>query len=134
MRALLSILFVLFYIKAHSCDCSYKLLEPFKTDNYKDSELIFIGEVGKQIKQGQFELKVVEVLKGEVKSVTTILNPEDNYCFEKVKEGEKWLIYTDLDITDIYIDECSRSRDIKKTKYWVIPPPLPSTKKRAKEV
>lgn len=50
-----------------------------------------------------------------------------------MQTGEKWLIYTNLDNSEIYVDECSRSRDIEKIKYWVPPPPQPDKKKRNKE-
>ncbi|MFM7859662.1 MAG: hypothetical protein ACKO96_48975 [Flammeovirgaceae bacterium] len=123
MRYLLTILFGLIITSGQCCDCYSKLWKPFTKENYKDSDIIFNGEVGNEIQQGQFELKIIEVFKGETKSIRTIINPKDNYCFRKVQTGEKWLIYTNSDNTVIYIDECSRSRDIEKTKYWVPPPP-----------
>jgi hypothetical protein len=134
MRTLLTIILGLLYIDGHCCDCYSKLWKPFTKENYNDSDLIFIGEVGNEIQQGQFELIIIEVFKGETKSIKTIINPKDNYCFRKVQTGEKWLIYTNSDNTEIYIDECSRSRDIEKTKYWVPPPPSgPKTKKGQKK-
>jgi hypothetical protein len=132
MRTLLTILLGLIYVNGHSCDFYSKLWKPFTKENYNDSDLIFIGEVGNEIQQGQFELKIIEVFKGETKNIKTITNPKENYCFKKVQTGEKWLIYTYSDSNETYIDECSRSRDIEKTKYWVPPPPTGPKKKKNK--
>jgi hypothetical protein len=85
MKTFLTILFGLLYINGQSWDCNYKFGKPFSKENYNDFNFIFIGEVGNEIQGGRFELTITEELKGEVKSIKTIINPKDNYCFKKVQ-------------------------------------------------
>jgi hypothetical protein len=133
MKFLLAIIFGISFASGQCCDCHSKLRKPFTKENYFETEIIFIGEVGDETQQGRFELKIIEVFKGEAKSIRTIINPKDNYCFRKVQTGEKWIIYTNLGNTEIYIHECTRSRDIEKTKYWIPPPPQIQNTKQAKK-
>jgi len=133
MKYLFTITFTLIISIGKCCDCHSKLFKPFTKDNYNDYEIIFLGEIGKEIQKNQFELKIIEVFKGETTFLNTIINPDENYCFKKVQSGEKWLIYTNSNKPELYVEECSRSREIEKMKYWIPSPPLSNNKNQKKK-
>ena len=123
MKAILTILFGLIIIQGLSCDCKSDKWKPFKKEHYETADLIFTATIGQELKPGQFEIEITEVFKGDPNVIKTIINPTDNYCFRTIKQGEKWLIYSTLAQSEIFIDECSRSRNIEREKETVPPPP-----------
>jgi hypothetical protein len=130
MRIILTIIFGLSVLRGLSCDCTSDKWKPFKKQYYETAELIFTATIGQEIRPGQFEIEIIEILKGDPSVIKTIVNPTDNYCFRTVKTGDKWLIYSTLVQSEIFIDECSRSRDIEKEKEIVPPPPPPKDKSK----
>lgn len=124
MKSLLTLLLGLVITNGFCCDCHSSLLKPFQKVDFDKADLIFLVQIGHEIDSGVFEIKLIESFKGECRSTTKIINAKGDYCSHFVKTGQKWLIYSIDNKTDrMTIDECSRSRDIEKTKYWVTPPP-----------
>lgn len=110
--------------KGICCDCSSSIFKPFQKVDYENADLIFLAEIGQELDSGLFEVIFVEIYKGEINDEINILNPEKNYCSHQVEVGERWLKYGSKDDSGILvIDECSRSRNVERTKYWVPPPP-----------
>ncbi len=135
MKRLLTLLFGLIITAGHCCDCHSSLLKPFQKTDFDKADLIYLVQIGQEIDSGVFEIKLIESFKGEFRSATKIINAKGDYCSHSVKTGQKWLIYsTDNKADRTTIDECSRSRDIEKTKYWVPPPPQTNDKRRNKKL
>ncbi|NBW35652.1 MAG: hypothetical protein EBR30_11680 [Cytophagia bacterium] len=130
MKTILTLIFGLYAIPGFSCDCKFEKSKPFKKEHYETAELIFTATIGEELKPGQFKIEITEILKGDASSIKTIINPDNHYCFKNVKQGDKWLIYSDLTQSEIFIDECSRSRNIEKEKELVPPPPPPRSKSK----
>lgn len=133
MKYILTIIFGIFITIGLCCDCQTSLMEPFQKAEYEKWGLISLVKIGQEIKPGVFEIKVIENFKGKITSTTKIINGD--YCSYSVKTGQKWIVYSEYgDETDtIIVDECSRSRDIEKTKYWVPPPPMADYHEENKE-
>ena len=130
MKIILTLIFGLYVIPGLSCDCKSEKWKPFKKEYYETADLIFTATIGKELKPGQFEIEITEILKGDASLIKTIINPDNHYCFRNVKQGDKWLIYSDLIQSEIFIDECSRSRNIESEKELVPPPPPARSKSK----
>lgn len=124
MKSLLTLLLGLIITNGLCCDCHSSLLNPFQKVDFDKVDLIYLVQIGQEIDSGVFEIKLIESFKGEYRPTTKIINAKGDYCSHFVKTGQKWLIYSiDNKADRMTIDECSRSRDIEKMKYWVPPPP-----------
>jgi hypothetical protein len=130
MRYVLTIVFGLIITIGRCCDCHSSLLKPFQKTDYDNAELIFLVQIRQEIDSGVFEVKLIESFKGEFRPMTKVLNITNAFCSRSVSAGRYWLIYSINKGDKIVIDECSRSRDIEKTRYWIPPPPQSGDKKR----
>jgi hypothetical protein len=125
MKIILNVVFGFLTLQGFSCDCKSDKWKSFKKESYGTAHFIFTATIGQELKPGQFEIEITEVFKGDPYVIKAIINPTDNYCFRNIKKGEKWLIYSTLNQPEIFIDECSRSRNIEEEKEIVPPPPPP---------
>ena len=129
MKGGLTILLGFIVTSGLCCDCHSSLLKTFQKADYYKVDQIYLVEIGHEIDSGVFEVKLIENFKGEFRTTTKIMNPNNDYCSLFVMTGQKWLIYSygsKGDITTIYA--CTRSRDIEQMKYWI--PHAPKDNKR----
>ncbi|PWG78982.1 hypothetical protein [Pararcticibacter amylolyticus] len=110
------------------CDCrDINYDDAFERD-YKQSELIFLGEITK-VSSGIVFIKVVEIFKGNFRHTFKI--DLERACTPAMSSGETWLIYANKESERITVSECSLSRSFNHSlKSFLVdlklpPPPAP---------
>jgi hypothetical protein len=130
-REIIIVIFLLSIIHVNSlaCDCDAKGLKENQARSFKYSPIIFVGDVlFADQKTGTYEIKIVEVFKGEIKT-PTIAGKVLTSCSGLPKNG-RWIIYADS-VSNGMIDfsMCGLSRsfenphDVNVKEYEIPPPP-----------
>lgn len=130
MRVTLIILLFLTWTDLFACDCHRRTLAEAQRRSIETSQQIFIGDVlTSDNDKGTYEIKIVEIFKGEIKP-KTIKGKVMTSCSGFPDKG-RWIIYaTIFDNGVIDFDSCGPSRSFENphhiyiwTADYKIPPP-----------
>lgn len=130
----ISIIFLLLLSNSgFSCDCiRIKDLAEAQRQSYSDSDLVILGEVvSSNPEKGEYELKILELFKGNYKQ-KVLKGKSVGYCsLFPMKEDGLWLAYANmLPDGSIFISDCGLSRSYRflyafNNEIQVFPPPPP---------
>ena len=131
MRILLIILLSIVWTDSIACDCKQRTIKETQEHSIEELPLIFIGDVLKvDNEKGIYELKVVELFKGEAK--TEIIKGKLLTSCSSLPDSGRWIIYAEtFDNGVIDFDFCGLSRSFSNpheiyiwaTDYEIPPPP-----------
>jgi hypothetical protein len=131
MRLTLIILLFSSWTDLLACDCHQRTFKETQEQSIKDTPLIFVGDVvTSNEKEGTYEIKIVEIFKGEVK--TKIIKGKALTSCSGFPDKGRWIIYAMMfDNGVIDFDGCGISRSFENphhiyvwaTDYKIPPPP-----------
>jgi hypothetical protein len=138
MKRTLTFIFLIMGTNAIACDCKSLALRDQQNSSFKESSLIFIGDVlESDSKAGTYKLQVIERLKGQTET-DIIVGKYLNSCSGFPKNG-RWIIYVDTFKNGIMsFSSCGLSRSfhephlVNVTEYK-LPPPEETHQKDSKK-
>lgn len=133
MRILFTILLAFTFTVSIGCDCgTIKDLRKAQDKAFLDYELIFVGQFIQSTEDGHYQLKIIELFKGDTtKTGSVIRGKEMNSCSISPNFSERtWLVYSrPNDDGLIDISSCGLSRSFEfpflANENASIPPPPP---------
>lgn len=129
------ILFLFLFLKfpnAIACECGpVGDLKSEQLKNYTDSKLVFIGKVTSFDNYGNYEFKIIELLKGNLKDSHVTGGIKNNCSLTPKNLKGVWLVYANIDDSGI-IDmvRCDLSRSFDSPYIWFkdFKQPIPDNK------
>jgi hypothetical protein len=104
-------------------------LKKAQKESFLENDLIFIGEATVVNSDGSYQLKIIEILKGNLNDSVVVGGVDKFFALSPFEIGETWLVYTiknhDGSIT---IPDCGLSRSTRFPFYFgspYSPPPPP---------